>query len=382
MRYLPLVWAGLWRKRTQTVLVFVQIVIAFTLFGILQGLNAGIRYAISRSHADRLYVLSRQGASEPLPIALLTRIKQVPGIDAVSYRVMISGTYQNRAQHVQCIAADPEGFAKMFPEIAIAPAQLTALVHQRDGAVVGEAVARELRWKIGDRVPLQLFAPRQNGSRDWTFEIVGTFSIPERPSDANYIVLNYDYVNEERLQNHDSVNLFTAHIRDPAESAEVGHEIDLAFANSPNETRTQSETDLAASQIKRIADVDFLAHRITAAAFVALLLATATLMMQSVRERTSELAVLKTLGFSDAGIMGLIFCEVVLVSLAGSALGLLIAWFALPYAQQFIGISGVPGSVFAIGFVYATLMALVSGLLPALRGLRLQIAEALSGQWR
>jgi putative ABC transport system permease protein len=166
-------------------------------------------------------------------------------------------------------------------------------------------------------------------------------------------------------------------IDDPKRSASIGHDIDTLFANSPHETRTQSESDLASSQVQRIGDIDFLAHAVTAAAFFALLFATGALMMQTVRERTPELAVLKTVGFADGRVMALILAEALVSCVLGAAIGLGIAALLLPRARAFIGLGYLPGIVVAAGFACAAILALLCGAIPAWRGLRLQVATAL-----
>jgi putative ABC transport system permease protein len=237
---------------------------------------------------------------------------------------------------------------------------------------------RRYGWKIGQRISLQSPLTQRDGSRDWSFDIVGSFAEPDDPDRANYLIINYAYLNEAREVNRDTLSAFVIQIDDPKRSASIGHDIDMQFANSSHETRTQSESDLAASQVQRIGDIDFLAHAVTAAAFFALLFATGALMMQTIRERTSELAVLKTVGFTDRRVMALILAEALVSCILGAALGLAIAGILLPRAKELIGLGYLPGVVIAEGFASAVILALVSGAIPATRGLRLQVVTALS----
>ncbi|HLJ22257.1 MAG TPA: FtsX-like permease family protein [Stellaceae bacterium] len=378
MKYLRLIWSGIWRKRTRAVLILLQVIIAFTLFGVLQGLDTGIKQAVAKAHADRLYVLSRVSGGDLLPAALLSEIQKVPGVLAVTYQGGMGGTYQNLDQQVAANAVDAGSFARIFPEVVIPRAQLEALVNTRTGALVGEELARRYGWKIGQRIPLESPLAQRDGSREWHFDVVGFFSVPEQTDRANYLIINYAYLNEAREANRDTVNDFVVQIADPKRSASIGHDIDTLFANSSHETRTQSESELVSTQVQRIGDIDFLAHAVTAAAFFALLFSTGALMMQSIRERTSELAVLKTVGFTDSGVMVLILAEALLLCLLGAAVGLGIAAALLPRARQLIGIGAVPTIVVALGFLFAVLLAFVSGAIPAWRGRRLQVATALS----
>ncbi len=378
MKYLFLVWSGMWRKRTRAALILLQVTLAFTLFGVLQGVDTGIKQAIAKSHADRMYVLSRVSSGDSLPFALLSQIERVPGVVAVSYESGLGGTYQNPDQQVSATAVDAASFARIFREIVIPPTQLDALVRARTGALVGDQLARRYGWKIGQRIPIESPLVQRDGSRDWSFDVVGTFSEPDNPDRANYLIINYAYLNEAREANRDTVSDFVVQIDDPKRSASIGHDIDALFANSPHETRTVSESDLASSQVQRIGDIDFLAHAVTAAAFFALLFATGALMMQTIRERTPELAVLKTVGFADRRVMGLILAEALVSCLLGAAIGLAIAAALLPGARQLIGLGYLPGVVVAAGFVCAIGLALVSGAIPAWRGLKLPVAAALS----
>ena len=378
MKYLFLIWSGMWRKRTRAALILLQVTVAFTLFGVLQGLNTGIKQAIGKAHANRMYVLSRVSSGDSLPASLLADIQRVHGVVAVTQQSGIGGIYQKPDQQVGANAVDAQSFARIFPEIVIPPEQLAALDRTRTGAIVGEQLAHLYGWKIGQRITIQSPVAQRNGARDWSFDIVGFFTEPDDPDRTNNLFINYAYLNEARDANRDTVGAFVVQIDDPKRSASIGHDIDALFANSSHETRTQSESDLAASQVQRIGDIDFLAHAVTAAAFFALLFATGALMMQTIRERTSELAVLKTFGFADGRVMGLILAEALVSCLLGAAIGLGIAALLLPRAKQLIGLGYLPGAVIVEGFVAAIVLALISGAIPAWRGLRLQVATALS----
>ncbi|HEY6455909.1 MAG TPA: ABC transporter permease [Steroidobacteraceae bacterium] len=378
MKFLFLIWSGMWRKRTRAALIMLQVIVAFTLFGVLQGLNTGIKLAINKAHANRMYVFSRVSSGDSLPASLLSDIQRVPGVLTVTYESGIGGTYQNPDQQVGATAVDAVSYARIFPEIVIPPAQLQALDRTRTGAIVGEELARRYGWKIGQRVTIQSPLTQRDGSRDWSFDVVGFYSQPDDPDRTNSLIINYAYLNEAREVSRDTVNGFVVQINDPKRSASIGHDIDALFANSSHETRTQSESDIAASQVQRIGDIDFLAHAVTAAAFFALLFATGALMMQTIRERTSELAVLKTFGFADRRVMILILSEALVTCVLGAAIGLAIAALLLPRAKQLIGLGYLPGAVIAEGFAAAIILALISGAIPAWRGLKLQVATALS----
>lgn len=380
MKYFPLVWAGLLRKSGRAILILAQVIIAFTLFGVLQGLSSGVKQAVSATHADRLYVGSRLRLGAPIPISVLEQLRATPGITGTTFRFTFGGTYQRATQSVPVIATDVDSFLDMYPELKVDPAQVRAMQQIQDGAVVGVDTMRTFGWKVGQRITLQAPLTRKDGSGNWPFEIVGTYQNSEQEDQALIILANYRYVNESLSGQRDTIAVATVRISDPASASVVEHAIDSHFANSANETLTQSEHELAQSQVASLGDLDAVVHRITAAAFFVLLFATGALMMQSFRERTPELGVLKTVGFSDRLVMALILAETSLVCLGGAAFGLWIASRILVLARTYIGIGSVPAVVVALGFGSAVLLALAGGAIPAWRGLRLRVVDALANR--
>ena len=380
MKYLPLIWAGIWRKRSRAVLMLLQIGSAFLLFGLLQGVNSGIKEALARTHSERLYVGSAVSLGVPLPISLLPQIRAVPGVKVATPFVQVPAIYQKQGQAIPMYAVDPEAYFGLGPDLVVSKEQVDALVRNRTGAIIGAVPAKRYGLKIGDRLSLQSPLPRRDGTNAWVFDIVGIFNNSEQANGAAAVVVHYDYVNEARLADRDTALLYVALAESAKAAPEVGRAIDKVFANSSQETRTQSEGDLFASQIQRIADIDLVVGGIVSAVFFALLLATGALMMQSIRERVPELAVLKTLGFSDKLVMALILVEAVIFCVFSAGVGLGLAALILPAARAQIGITSMPTIVIISGLGFAVALALIGGSVPAWRGLRLQVAEALAGR--
>jgi putative ABC transport system permease protein len=378
MKYLPLAWAGIWRKRSRAVLLLLQIASAFLLFGLLQGLNSGIKQAIARAHADRLYVGSSVSLGVPIPMGLLPQLRNVPGVKLVTPLIQFPSSYQKPSQAIPLNGVDPEAFFGMFTDYVVPPAQIQALKNDRSGIILGAIPAQRYGLKVGDRLPLQTQVPKKDGTNAWSFNIVGIFDVPSQPNGAGAGIVNFDLLNEARLADRDTTLLFIALADSPAHAPAVGEAIDRAFANSSHETRTQSEGDLIASQLQRIADVNLIVGFIIGAVFFALLLATGALMMQSVRERVPELAVLKTVGFSDRLVMVLIVIEAVLFCVFSAAVGLGLASIILPQARSLIGITAMPIDVLVTGLIFALMLAIGGSAVPAWRGLKLQVAEALA----
>jgi putative ABC transport system permease protein len=380
LKYVPLVWAGIWRKRGRAVLMLLQIASAFALFGLLEGFNTGIKQAIAATHRDRLYVGSSISLGNPMPISVLGRVRATPGVEFATVRSGLGGTYQQPDQQVNVLAAEPGPFFAIYNEFVASKDAIEALENNRTGVLVGKVTLQKYGWNVGDRIVLESPLPKADGSRGWTFDIVGEYDRSDDAANATQLICNFAYFNESRLTGRDTTQVIVAKIANPADAATIGLAIDNAFANSDHETRTQSEADLAASQIQRIGDLNFLVRAIIAAVFFAMLFATGALMMQSIRERSPELAVLKTLGFSDRLVTGLIITEAITFCVFSAGIGLAIATFTLPLARQLIGIAGMPRIVIAAGFGFAVLLALIGSLVPAWRGLRLQVADALAGR--
>lgn len=380
MKYLPLIWAGIWRKRSRAVLMLLQIASAFLLFGLLQGVNSGIKEAISRTHSERLYVGSAVSLGVPLPISLLPQIRAVPGVKLATPFVQIPSVYQKAGQGIPMYGVDPQAYFGIAPDLIVPKEQIEALARNRTGVILGATPAKRYGLKVGDRLTLQSQLPRKDGTNAWVFDIVGIFDNKEQPTGAGAAVVHYDLVNEARLADRDTALLYLALAESPKAAPDVVRAIDKTFANSSTETRTQSEGDLFASQIQRIADIDLVVGGIVSAVFFALLLATGALMMQSIRERVPELAVMKTLGFPDKLVMVLILVEAIVFCVFSAGIGLGLAAVILPAARDMIGIASMPTIVILTGLAFAVALALIGGSVPAWRGLRLQVAEALAGR--
>lgn len=380
MKYGPLIWAGIWRKRSRTVLLLLQIAVAFVLFGVLQGVDAGINRAIAEAHGDRLYVASAVAMGNPLPLAMLARIRSVPGVEYVVERANFSGTYQNPNQHIPCAAVSAASFFKMYTEAKTSAGAVHALEADRTGAIIGIKTLRRYGWKIGEHIVLNASVPKRDGSHAWGFDIVGTYHVPDQPSQSVLLITNFKYLNDGRLTNRNHVDDFIAQIAHPQDAGTISLAIDNRFANSPNQTHTQSGAELAVAQTQQLGDIGFLAHGIIGAVFFALLLATGALMMQSFRERIAELAVLKTLGFTDRNVLALMLSESLVLCTVSAALGLGVGAALLPLARREIGMALVPGTVFAEGLGCAVVLALIGAWIPARRGARLQLVDALAGR--
>jgi putative ABC transport system permease protein len=271
--------------------------------------------------------------------------------------------------------------------LQVAPEQVAAMRRTRDGVVVGAATAKRYGWKIGDRIPMHsVNTTKTDGTSDWIFDIVGTYTL-QQPDWATQVYANYDFINQAETTGKNQAIEFYVGLKDMAKFTTVAQAIDDRFANSADQTTTTTEKDFLDSILRQIGNINFLVNGVVIAVLFTLLFLTSNTIAQSVRERTSELAVLKTVGFTDAGVQWLVLVEALLLSLVSAAIGVALASRVLPWltssaalAAQGIGAMHVPGLVYAVGAGLAVLVALVSGVPPAVRARRLNIVAALSGR--
>jgi putative ABC transport system permease protein len=380
MKFLPLVWAGIWRKPGRVILIFLQVCVAFALFGVLQGLKTGVEHVVGNTRADVLIVHGSLGLVDPLPLSMLEQIKAVPGVKVVIPVELAGGTYQNPNQKVGIVSIRPdEGWLSALT-FTISPGDVAALQKTRTGALVRHELARKYGWKVGDHIPLITTTAQTNGSMDWGFDMVGTYDDADVGGGSDTLLVNYAYFDEARLAAKGTVNHFNVAVSDPRLAVRVADEIDRRFANSSNETLTESLRELAQSEMQSIGDMNFLIRAIVSAVLVALLFSTATMLMQSIRERTPELAVLKTLGFTDRAVFLFILAEAMVVFIAAAGCGLVLALLAFPFASKFVLGLSMPGIVFLMGLAFAVVAAAISAWVPAVLAARLNITEALAGR--
>jgi len=380
MKYLPLIWSGLWRKPGRTILIFLQVSVAFALFGVLQGLKTGVAHAVDVARADLLIVHSRLSSiAQPLPLGLLEQIRTVPGVKVAIPVELTDGTYQKPDQGIGIVAVSPEPDWPSAFTYTIAPAYVAAFRKSRTAMLVKDSVAQKYGWKVGDHIPLQLAVEQRNGSNGWAFDVVGTFTDSDIGGGRYIVLVHYPYFDEARLLQKGTVNHFNLAVSDPKLANRVADAIDARFANSSHETKTESLREMAQSSLQRIGDFDFLIRAVVGAVLVALLFATTTMMVQSVHERTPELAVVKTVGFGDRAVFLLVLAEALAVFLAGAVCGLMLATLVMPFAARFVPGLSMPGVVIIIGLALGALVALVSAAIPAALAARLKVVTALGG---
>jgi putative ABC transport system permease protein len=383
MKFLPLVWAGLWRKRVRTVLAMLSIAIAFWLYGTLDGVNAAFGDALAAmTDAARLRTQSRVTVRAGLPLAHRARIENVRGVRDVGMVTFVGGLYRDSVDFIEISAVDIDR-VDTLGRFDVDAAHVEAMRGLRTGAIIGPDLVRRYGWKIGDRVSVRSVWAKEDGSNDWTFDIVGVYGIPEGafPADGNFWI-NYDYFDEERAFAKGTVTFYTLRVHDADRAAAVAAEIDALFANSADETLTQSELDFFGAQVERVGNIGFIVNSIIAAVLFALLFVTGNTMMQSLRERVPEFAVLKTYGFSNIAVNMLVFAESALLCVTAAVVGLAVAAVLFPTMFDAMGVAPIPmeKSTLVGGVGVAIALAAVSSWLPTWRAQRLNVVDALAGR--
>ena len=382
MNHLLLIWKGLWRKPVRSALTYASMTVAFLLFGLLNGINQGLDHVSERFHLDRLYVMNRISMYHPLILPFAQQVEKIPGVEDIAYWAYFVGYYQRPTVQLPIVAADVKRMFRMYPELRLPREQLQSMDVVKSGAVISKSLARRFGWKIGDRVPIKsAIWPRKDGSDIWNFDIVGIYEPAEAsPALNDLFFVNLDQFDEARAFGAGQVHLMIVRVKDQARSGAIARQIDEMAENSPLQTRTRSENAYAAVQWRQINDLRLVGNFIIGAVLFTLLVVSASTMMQSVRQRFAELAVLMTLGFTPLRIAGLILGEAVLLSLLAAASGLALAALAFPSVAELFGAMRMQPGVFVGGLAIALGIAAISALLPIARAMRLSLAAALSGR--
>jgi putative ABC transport system permease protein len=383
-----LVWAALFRRKARTFLTLASIMAAFLLFGLLDGIRtAFVQIGQSAEGAQRLQTSSRLSFMDTLPLALRQRIAQIDGVTDVAWANWFLATYQGPRNQIFAFAV-AGNYLDLYPEYEASHEAREAFARTRTGILVGRDTAQRFEWEVGDRIPLlSSIYPNSDGSMNWEFDVVGILTAAD---DADYplanavILMRYDYFEESTPYVNGDVGWYISRVADVRQSDRIARDIDALSANSRHETRSMSEQAAMASQVRQMADIGLIVGSIMGAVFFTLLLLTGNTMAQAVRERTSEIGVLKTLGFTSTSVLLMILAESVLLVVIGGVAGLGLAMLAGPAVGQASGgmitLPPVGLDSWLLGLALMIAIGVVIGLLPAWRGMRLNIVDALAGR--
>jgi putative ABC transport system permease protein len=384
-RFLPLLLANLRRRTPRTLFTLLSIAIAFLLYGLLAAVKNGFEATGNLAGIDRLVTMDKVSIVQPLPLAYLQRIASVPGVSLVTHSTWFGGHYQDQSGVIITYPVPPESYLAMYPEFLLPAAQKERWRHDRSGAIVGRALADSYGWKVGDRIPLRsdIYA-HADGTYNWEFNVDGIYDNKDPSGDVSSVFFHYDYLDEGRSLGKGTVGWYIVRIADPTQSTRVAAAIDALFTNSSAETKTGSEKAFVQGFAKQTGDIGAIVIAIGIAVFFTMLLVSANTMAQSVRERTNELAVLKTLGYSDAAVLALVIGESLLLTLVGGAIGIAGALLAVGHLShtlsEYLSAFLLTPQALLVGLALMIALGVAAGTLPALRAARLRIVDGLAGR--
>ena len=381
MKYWPLLWSAVWRRKTRTIFTMMSIIVAFLLFGMLETIDYAFAHPDSgASGADRLITTNKYSITLSLPFSDTQQIRSLPGIKEVTWLTWFGGYYQEAKNFVFAMPVDIESYINVHrEEMRLKPEELQTYRQTRTGALVNTALMKKYGWKVGDKLPLHstIWTRKDDGTLNWVFDIVGTFDSTDA-SQSTLLLFHYEYFDGGRSFGRGTVGWFEESIAEPSKAAVMSERVDALFANSSNETKTQPAKDFLIAFIKQRGDIGFVLRVILGAVFFSLLLLTANTLMQSMRERTAELAVLKTLGFTDGQVFALLVGESLLLFVTAALVGLALSYSLLPIIKDALQGVDISGGMLIPGMALAAAIAVIVGLPPALRAKRLKIVDALA----
>jgi putative ABC transport system permease protein len=388
MKYLHLIWAALFRRKARTFFTLISILAAFLLFGMLDATRAAFSSGGSVIGVDRLITTSRYSIIQSLPASLATRMQAVPGVKSVGHANWFGGIYQDPKNFVLSFAVS-DNYLDIYQEIVLPPEQRKVYESTRTGAIVGEALAKRFGWKVGDKVPLQsTIFPQRNGDKTWPFDIVGIYTPAKgaaNGTDQQFFFHHKYFEDANAFQNvGTTVGWYVVKLTSADQADRVAKAIDALSANSDHETKTQTEQAFNASFAKQLGDIGLIVSAIMGAVFFTLILLTGNTMAQAVRERTNELAVLKTIGFSSRSVLCMVLAEGMLLLVLGGVLGLALAGVLVPIVAKgsggMLNLPPIGTQTWVLGIVLMLAIGALVGLLPAIRAMRLNIVDALAGR--
>ena len=379
MKFLPLLWSSLWRKKVRTIFTLLSIFVAFLLFGLLMTIRGAFSFGVEIAGIDRLVLIHKVSLIMPLPVSYLARLNTTEGVTMATHNTWFGGVYQDPANFFAQIAVEPEPFMKLYPEYKVPPEQMKAWLADRQGVMAGVDLAERFGWKVGDRIPIvgTIWQPKQG--QVWEFNIAGLYD-GDAGVDKTQFFFRYDYLDENRRGGEGLVGWYIVKIGDPGAAQQMGAKFDDMFANSSAETKTTTEKGFVEGFAKQVGDIGAIMISITIAVLFTMILVAANTMAQSVRERTSEVGVLKTLGFSNASILVLVLSESLLIAVIGGGLGLLTAWAIVQQGDPTGGMLPIfvlPTRDVVLGSALVVGLGLLAGALPAMNAMNLKITDAL-----
>lgn len=380
MKFRGLIFANLFRKKLRLILTIGSFAVALFLFAFLAVVRGAFTRGADIEGADRLVTINRVSIIQPLPLAYRDKIQRIPGVQAVTHNNWFGGVYQDEKNFFPQFVIDVENQRRVIPELVVPDDQWQNFVKDRQGAIAGAKTAQRFGWKIGDRIPIKNVAYGVSGT--WEFNLDGIYHSQRTGGDESQFWFQWDYF-EERMPERfkGNVGWYVVKLDSPDKAVSVAKAIDDMAANSSFETKTETESEFAASWVKQFGNIQLLIITIGSVVFFTLLLVTGNTMAISVRERIGELAVLKAIGFSDRWVLFFVLAEALTIALVGGLLGLGVALLAIPALGA--ALNGLlptlilSPAVLSSGLAIALLVGAIGGILPGIGAMRLRVVDAI-----
>jgi putative ABC transport system permease protein len=380
MKFIGLVFKSARRSKRRTLLTIISVALAVFLFATLRSVLDGFDAVSAASSSTRIVTIRSTSMIFPMPTSHAEAIRSTPGIRDVTWANWFGGIYKDPKNFFGQFAIEPESYLRMYPEVILSPEDKKAFLEDRTGCIVGDGLAKKYAWKVGDRIVIQPGIPNY-GSQDYPFTIRGIYKAGSSAIDNQSMLFHWKYV-DERSDVKGQVGWYVAEVANPDQAAQVAMAIDQKFANSPYETKTDTEQQFSASFASMLGNLNLLLGSVALAVVLSTLFVAGNTMAMSVRERTTEIAVMRTLGFPASTVFLLVVGEGLVVSVIGGALGALLARVVingefLGLAGGFIPAFGVTNWNVVVGLGLSVLIGLLAALIPATMASRLKIVDAL-----
>ncbi len=383
MSWLSFTWANLTRRKLRLVFTLLSIILAFLMFGMLDALRTSLQHSVNLTGADRLITLSKVSIIDSFPISHYEKTRATQGVKSVVHLNWFGGVYKDGTMQIPVFPLNVEEFFNVYPEVKITPEEFAAWKADRQGIVIGKVLAERYGWKKGDRLPIKSSIFRkQNNSDTWEFNVVAIYTVEDSAGwDNQSAMFHYDYYNESLQFGRDEISWMTVKVSDPAQAEAVAKRVDELFANSSDETKTGTEKAFTKQFMEQIGNIGKILVSVVFAVFFTMLLVTANTMAQSVRERTNEIGVLKTLGFSSGSVLRLVIGEALFLTILGGLIGFGLAYLGVgalqPTMKQYFPVFEIDSTTFITSLVLMVGLGVITGLWPAVSAMRLKIVDAL-----
>jgi putative ABC transport system permease protein len=379
MKFLGLVFKSARRSKRRTALTVLSVAVAVFLFAALRAVLDGFNAGAEASSSTRIVTIRSTSLIFSMPTSHADTIKSVPGVEDLTWANWFGGIYKDPQNFFANFAVEPESYLRMYPEVQLTPDERRAFLEDRTGCIVGDGLAKRYGFKVGDKITLQVGIPIY-GTQDYDFTVRAIYKSGGAAVDNQSMMFHWKYVDERSLVKG-QVGWYVARINNPDQAAQISAAIDQKFANSPNETKTDTEKAFQAGFVSMFGNLNLLLGSIALAVVITTLFVAANTMAMSVRERTTEIAVMRTLGYPSATIFLLIAGEALMMSIVGGIVGVALARIIVNpdffNAGAFIPVFGVNNTNLAMALALSAVIGIVAGFIPATMASRLRIVDAL-----